>query len=129
MNHQPSLEEVQESIRRLMVEDQGFLASNPVILDYYRSKLQLLPPRIETHENITISLPKSECDIILPDACGICLENHKKRETVLCGCNHAFGGKCLNKWTKMCKKSKKGLTCPLCRDPIIKTTNYAEGTD
>lgn len=83
-----------------------------------------LKPKLETIENTTITMPKSEGDTILPDACGICLENHKKSETVLCGCKHAFGRECLDGWKEVCKNSKEGLTCPMCRHRIVKTTSY-----
>lgn len=94
-----------------------------------RSVMLKKPTLNRKTNNRIITLSKNECDAILPDACCICLENHKKIETVLCGCNHAFGRECLKDWNENSKYSKEGLTCPLCRDPIVKTTSYTESTD
>lgn len=83
-------------------------------------------PVMKKTENRVVSLTKSECDTLLPDACGICMENHRKRETVLCGCEHAFGEECLNKWKETCNRSMICLTCPLCRQHVVKTTRFTE---
>jgi hypothetical protein len=52
--------------------------------------------------------------------CGICLEAHLNGYTVTCECNHRFGKKCFNSWTKTCARSKKATTCPTCRQPVKK---------
>ena len=52
--------------------------------------------------------------------CGICLEAHLNGYTVTCECNHRFGKKCFNSWTKTCARAKKATTCPTCRQPVKK---------
>lgn len=46
--------------------------------------------------------------------CMICLKNlHHRRPVTVLACGHKFDNKCINKWTR------RSLTCPICRAPII----------
>ena len=57
----------------------------------------------------------------LPDACGICLEKHRKSNSCSLNCKHDFGIQCFNGWKKV---SKKKLNCPMCRDTVTVITSY-----
>lgn len=63
----------------------------------------------------TKALNKKEKDKLNDDVCGICLEHHKKLDTVKCNCNHEFGNECLKKWKLNCNNNSKKLSCPTCR--------------
>ena len=63
----------------------------------------------------TKALNKKEKDKLNDDVCGICLEHHKKLDTVKCNCNHEFGNECLQKWKLNCNNNSKKLSCPTCR--------------
>lgn len=63
----------------------------------------------------TKALNKKEKDKLNDDVCGICLEHHKKLDTVKCNCNHEFGNECLKKWKTNCNNNSKKLSCPTCR--------------
>lgn len=66
----------------------------------------------------------SETDSVLPDVCGICLNHHKKIDTLMCQCNHLFGKECFNGWKRICRKSKKNASCPTCRETVTLVTNF-----
>lgn len=63
-------------------------------------------------------IPKSEINTPMNDVCGICLESHSKKDSLVCQCHHAFGTKCFKTWFKTCKKNIKKLTCPSCRQNV-----------
>lgn len=65
-----------------------------------------------------------ETDSILPDACGVCLENHKKIDSLTCNCTHQFGKECFNKWKNICHKLKKNTPCPICRTTVNSITLF-----
>lgn len=92
---------------------------NPPIQDY---PVYIIPrERLKTK---TKTLSREECEYILPDVCGICLDNHSKIETVDCSCNHNFGKECFKSWKKICNSNKKDLSCPTCRQTIIHITKF-----
>lgn len=70
------------------------------------------------------TLCREEMESILPDVCGICLDNHMKKETIICCCNHTFGRECFKNWKKICNINKKDLTCPSCRQNITHITKF-----
>lgn len=71
-----------------------------------------------------------ELESHLPDVCGICLENHKMKETVMCSCNHVFGKECYNGWRNQCINNYKPIvTCPTCREPVQHETSYISRPD
>ena len=56
----------------------------------------------------------------LPDACGICLENHRKSNSCSLSWNHEFAIKCFNGWKKISKK-KSFFRFSITRDTYIHT--------
>lgn len=82
--------------------------------------------RLLKMKNITKILKKSEFESVLPDVCGICLENHKMKETVLCSCNHVFGEECYNRWKNNCVNNGKFVSCPTCRVEVKQITTYKQ---
>lgn len=71
-------------------------------------------------------IKKDEMENELKDICGICMENHKKKEIVSMKCSHEFGQVCFQSWMNICKNNSKCLTCPLCRDKVTQVTYYKE---
>lgn len=69
-------------------------------------------------------IPREELNSITEDVCGICLENHKKKEIFVCSCSHSFGMKCLKSWIEICHTNHKILNCPICRQKIVKVKAY-----
>ena len=51
------------------------------------------------------------------DACGICLEHHRKSEFIACGCGHEYGRACFLEYVKSVP-NQRAVTCPLCRAPV-----------
>ena len=60
-------------------------------------------------------IKKVEMEKIVENVCGICINNHKKKEMVTLNCSHEFGKECFNGWMDICKNNSKELTCPSCR--------------
>jgi hypothetical protein len=58
---------------------------------------------------------QTELNVTLENLCGICLDEHVKKDSLLCNCNHEFGKDCFNQWLDICKASNQVVTCPTCR--------------
>ena len=51
-----------------------------------------------------------------PDICGICLETHTMRDSVMTSCKHYFGKECFYNWIQNnLYKKTCSVVCPLCR--------------
>jgi hypothetical protein len=88
---------------------------------------RVVTPRPEFRNKIVTksrTLKKTEQEIILPEVCGICLENHKKMDTVQCNCNHEFGNDCLINWKRICNNQSKKLSCPTCRTLVTHIVQF-----
>jgi len=81
-------------------------------------------PAFPTLTQQVTTIKESELNSVLPDCCGICLENHKMGETLTCDCKHTFGKKCFTRWYKKCVLSKKKVSCPICRSKITTLKSY-----
>lgn len=73
-----------------------------------------------------IFINNSELNTEMSEKCSICLEKHYKRNIIGCDCSHHFGKVCLKNWIIQCKKSKRQITCPICRIQIKCFTYYKE---
>jgi hypothetical protein len=72
----------------------------------------------------TMALKKKDINSILPDVCGICLDNHEKIDSLTLDCKHDFGVPCFNGWKNACIANSKTLNCPSCRVEVKKIVNY-----
>lgn len=68
----------------------------------------------------TVTLSRANFNAILEDSCAICLENHKKGDTIKTECNHEFGKECYKSWIT----SKPNHDCPTCRKVCPRVTLY-----
>lgn len=71
-------------------------------------------------------LEKEQLFCLSKDICGICLENHIKKDVINCKCNHEFGHNCFNEWKNICQNNSRILTCPTCRQDVKEITLYEE---
>jgi hypothetical protein len=105
--------------RALLREERAIQAPPPV-----RRTVNVIPhfknAKIKIKYN---TLKVAETNDILPDVCGVCLNNHKKVDSLACNCNHVFGKECLSQWKSTCNKSEKNVTCPTCRVPVTEIIN------
>jgi hypothetical protein len=106
---------IQFSMNLLQEFNNEFIIEAPHV---YIIPIEKLKTKVKT-------LSREEMTSILPDVCGICLDNHMKKETILCCCNHTFGRECFNNWKKICNSNKKHLTCPSCRQNITHITKFS----
>jgi hypothetical protein len=70
-------------------------------------------------------LSKEQLEINCEENCAICVEPHKKGDTIMTECNHEFGKICFSFWVNCCQKpclnkicwenSCQKITCPICR--------------
>ena len=68
----------------------------------------------------TVTLSRANFNAILEDSCAICLENHKKGDTIKTECNHEFGKECYKSWIT----SKPNHDCPMCKKVCPRVTSY-----
>ena len=121
-NYQGSIEEYSASValstRNLLAEFMNTdVPTAPVRVRTAPVRVNVIPPAgiaIRQPMSREIFDSRSEYD------CGICLEAHLNGYTVTCECNHRFGKKCFDSWSKTCARSKKATTCPTCRQPVKK---------
>lgn len=108
--------QLQLSLNRILVdfnrqvEKTANLATN-FVKAWLKKKYQLPPVEIEF-------LPNAEINRKNEDVCGICLETHKKKQTVTCPCSHSFGKKCFKGWMQTCQRNQKDINCPSCRQGV-----------
>jgi hypothetical protein len=69
----------------------------------------------------TVTIKKAEFDAICVDSCAICLEKHKKGDTVMTDCCHEFGKECFNQWFTSPNSNHK---CPTCRKEMPCVTAF-----
>lgn len=71
-------------------------------------------------------LEKDELFSLSKDICGICLDNHLKKDVITCKCIHEFGHNCFNEWINICQNNLRVLSCPTCRQDVKEITCYEE---
>ena len=84
------------------------------------------PLRAETRRNPlekTVTIKKAEFDALCTDSCAICMETHKKGDTVKTECNHEFGKQCFNSWMSAFNSNH---SCPTCRKACPRVTIFKE---
>jgi hypothetical protein len=64
------------------------------------------------------------CDLY---QCGICLDNHQTKNTIITCCNHAFGLNCFKRWRNTIIDNRRNvITCPTCRYKSPETTGFVK---
>ena len=65
----------------------------------------------------------AELAVVNPDACAVCMENHRKGDEVVTNCGHRFGSVCFAQWeTEQLRRNK--VTCPCCRVGVTELTGF-----
>lgn len=73
----------------------------------------------------TVAISKKRMDEVMPDKCGICIEFHKKSDTVRTCCGHDFGHECFDTWAATCKRNGTAhVSCPACRAKVTEITSF-----
>ena len=80
--------------------------------------------RVKNYKIKYITISQQNSLLHQDEPCPICLHTHHKIDSLTCNCNHSFGTECLYLWKKNCSRSKKILTCPICRVPISIITQF-----
>jgi len=66
-------------------------------------------------------LKKSLLDATMEDICGICMDSHKKRDTIETSCcKHSFGAECF----KTYQRTTRTCPCPICRNETFEIMEF-----
>ena len=68
-----------------------------------------------------VTIKKADFEAPCIDSCPICLDIHKKGDSLTTECNHEFGKDCYNFWMNSLSSNKK---CPTCRKETPRVTMY-----
>ena len=68
-----------------------------------------------------VTIKKADFEAPCIDPCPICLDIHKKGDSLTTECNHEFGKDCYNFWMNSLSSNKK---CPTCRKETPRVTMY-----
>jgi hypothetical protein len=82
------------------------------------------PLRAETRRNPlekTVTISRAAFNANCTDSCSICLETHKKGDSIQTECNHEFGKQCFNTWMTARASNHK---CPTCRKEMPRVTMF-----
>lgn len=77
------------------------------------------PPPLTQHIKVR-ALGKVKAATPLEDDCAICMESHKKIDSMTTNCGHEFGQICLQKWMN----GSVLKSCPICRSYCSLVTSY-----
>jgi len=69
----------------------------------------------------TVTISKAAFNANCTESCSICLETHKKGESIKTECNHEFGKQCFNNWMTARASNHK---CPTCRKETPRVTMF-----
>ena len=76
----------------------------------------------------TKAIKQSEMDAVMPDVCGICIDEYTRANSVLTCCGHSF---CMSCYTNAAQhaatnpdRTKRKMKCPMCRKESPKLTIY-----
>lgn len=116
--------ELQLSLNRLLTDinrhfDRVFKMVTHFTESWIKKRNQFPPTEIEF-------IPSSVFHKNTEDVCGICLETHKKKQTLDCPCQHSFGKKCFKGWMQTCQRNGKAITCPSCRQSVDRLKEFRQ---
>jgi len=69
----------------------------------------------------TVTISRAEFDANCAESCSICLETHKKGDSIVTECHHEFGKQCFNNWLSAPNSNHK---CPTCRKSMPRITLF-----
>lgn len=99
------------------------VARNPLVdlvarnIGPYTAPLRFAPMGHCLVENKKV-ISKAQLEAVCPDSCPICLEKHKKKDTLLTDCGHEYGSECYKSWFIAHN------TCPTCRKESPTVTTF-----
>jgi hypothetical protein len=74
------------------------------------------------------AIKKDDLDVIMPDVCGICLDEYTRANSVSTCCGHNFCVSCYTSAAEHCKanvlREDRKMKCPMCRKESPKLTIY-----
>jgi hypothetical protein len=77
---------------------------------------------------ISKALKQSELEVMMPDNCGICMEQNTRANTVTTCCGHSFCKACydmmLNHTANLPDRRQRKVKCPMCRKECPQVTEY-----
>lgn len=77
---------------------------------------------LSTHCNIKHIWNQKDLDTLCNDACPICMDTHKKGDSLITQCcGKRYGKNCFMEWFSTENSNKK---CPMCRQDCIRITMY-----
>ena len=114
----------QEIDARNLEAEFGFISRN--LEAEFDNVVELMHIEIKMPKTKSRVLKKVLLDAPMKDVCGICLENHTKKDSVVCNCSHEFGQECLNGLMKICQNNGKVVNCPSCRAVVKNLTSFRE---
>jgi hypothetical protein len=79
-----------------------------------------LPQHSSTKKKLKI-IAKAKFDGNCEQECGICLDTHKKRDTLTTSCDHVY---CISCWSAWMNAPNSNKTCPTCRLFLPSATYY-----
>lgn len=100
----------------------------PLVLkrdDAFKAWKQRLPVIVK-RAGKAIGVSKAMLCSKMEDVCGICMDTHDIKDTVVTCCQHQFGEKCLEQWSHVCKRANKVMSCPLCKKEKPRLGHYVE---
>lgn len=66
-------------------------------------------------------LKKRLLDATMEDVCGICMDSHKKRDTIETSCcKHSFGAECFKQY----QRTSRTCPCPICRNDTFEIMEF-----
>lgn len=69
----------------------------------------------------TVTISRAAFDANCTESCAICLETHKKGDSIETECHHEFGKQCFNNWITAPNSNHK---CPTCRKDMPRVTMF-----
>lgn len=69
----------------------------------------------KANQNREKVISKSRMESNMEDVCGICLETHVTKDTVVTDCKHQFGEPCFQRWRQCCSSTERSVSCPMCK--------------
>ena len=86
--------------------------------------IRCLRPRITLPKQVSKVLKHLALEKTLEEICGICLEMHFKKDSVVCNCSHEFGKICFAEWARIRTQERKQVLCPICRQEVKKVIGF-----
>lgn len=115
-----------DKCNKKMLKESKILFNEWIKYHYYGEE-ELPKKVVKGRKKVIKTISKKEMEKCLDDKCVICLDDHKKGNSLTTSCNHSFGKCCFESWSKKCKKDGNILKCPLCKRENPTTTSFKLG--